>query len=270
MGHAKMLRNLFKGVILNVEDLLFLESFQVAYLPDRVPKQEFAVLLSANPIIHRYLVAACPSVSNFINGILKDNADITNNKTVDENCSDLLWEIADLIIYSKYPEIYDANVEFVWDNDEIIPVKYLKNKVVIDAGAGPGKLAFTVAQFAETVFAVEPIQGFRQFIREKASRENVKNLFVVDGFLDLIPFPDNSIDILMTSNAIGWNLERELKEIERVLKQNGKAIHLLRSTDAEAENSLHDFLVSQEWKYKYTKYKSTNGLKLKYSKTMRL
>ena len=149
MGYAKLLKTLFPSITLNVEDLLFLESFQIKYLPNRVPKQEFAVLLGANPIIHRYLVAMCPSISNFINDILKEKT-IKNNKTIDENCNELLWEIADLIIYNKYPEIYDAKVDFDWDIDEIILPQFLKGKVAFDVGAGPGKLAFLAAQFAKT------------------------------------------------------------------------------------------------------------------------
>jgi len=269
MAYAKMLKTLFQGITLNIEDLLFLESFQIRYLPDRVPKQEFAVLLSANPIIHRYLVAMYPPISNFIDSIIKENIAAKNNKTVDENCNDLLWEIADLLIYNKYPKIYDANVEFFWNIDEIISAKSLNGKIVIDAGAGPGKLAFKAAQFAETVFAVEPAQGFRRFMKEKARSENVKNLFIVDGFLESIPFPDKSADVLMTSQAIGWNLEAELREIERVLKPNGCAIHLFWNSEPDSENMINDYLTSSEWNYSCTEYQVPKGIKLKYHKTMK-
>ena len=85
MGYANLLKTLFQGVTLKVEDLFFLESFQIKYLPDRVPKQEFAVLLDSNPIIHRYLVAMYPPISNFIHGILKEKEPVKNNKKVDEN-----------------------------------------------------------------------------------------------------------------------------------------------------------------------------------------
>ena len=210
-----------------------------------------------------------PPIRNFIHGILKEKEPVKNNEKVDENCNELLWEIADLIVYNKYPEIYDAKVDFNWDIDEIISPQFLRGKVVFDVGAGPGKLAFLAAQFAKTVFAVEPVSGFRQFIREKANRENVKNLFVVDGFLDSIPFPDDSVDVLMTSQAIGWNLKAELEEIERVLRPNGCAIHLFQyaDTDSEAGNKIHDFLTSSEWKYECTKYQGAAGWKIKYSKT---
>jgi len=269
MSYAKMLKELFQGVTLNVEDLLFLESFQIKYLPDRVPKQEFAVLLRANPIIHRYFISMCPSINAFIDEILAEQI-TNNNRTIDENCNELLWEIGDLIVYNKYPEVYDANIKFVWDIDEIISTQLLKGKVAVDVGAGPGKLALEIAKYAATVFAVEPVRGFRQFIKEKASRENVKNLFTADGFLDSIPFPDNSVDVLMTSEAIGWNLVDELREVERIVKPNGYVIHLFKNADADVEagKKFHNLLTSSEYNYECKRFQDTSRSKLKYHKTM--
>ena len=269
MKYSKTLKKQFAGITLNVEDLLLLETFQIKCLPDRVPQKEFSVLLRANPIIHRYLISKYPPISDFINTILKENEPVNNKSIIEECCRELLWEIADLIIYNKYPEVYDAKVELNWELNEIIPTKSLKGKVVIDAGAGTGRLAFMAAQFAETIFAVEPVSSLRQFIKNKASKENVKNIYAIDGFLDSIPLPDNSADVLITSNAIGWNLEDELREIERVLKPNACAIHLLRYPEKKAENPFHSILVSPEWKYVCTKFQDTNGLKLKYYKTIK-
>ena len=169
MKYSKTLKKLFAGITLNIEDLLLLETFQIKYLPDRVPKKEFAVLLRANPIVHRYLISKYPPIEDFINAVLKENKPIRNKNTIEEYCQELLWEIAELIVYNKFPEIYDSNVELNWDINEIIPTKSLKGKVVIDVGAGTGKLAFRLAQFADTVFAVEPVNSFRRFIRDKTS-----------------------------------------------------------------------------------------------------
>ncbi len=268
MQYTNFLKTIFPGIKLNVEDLLCLESFQVKYLPNRVPKQEFAVLLREHPIIHRYFISICPSIKLFINEILEEKG--TNNKTIEENCNDLLWEIADLIVYNKYPEIYDANIDFPWDIGEIISPQLLSGKIAIDAGSGPGKLSFLLSQFAETVFAMEPVRGFRQFIKDKIKDENMNNIFVVDGFLDSMPFPKNSIDYLFTSNAIGWNIISELNEIERILKPDGCAIHLFKDaeTDIDAVNKINDTLTSSEWNYKCERYQSTSGCKLKYHKTI--
>ena len=269
MRYSKTLKKLFAGITLNVDDILLLETFQIKNLPDRVPKKEFSALLRANPVIHRYLILKYPPIGVFISTILKENKPISNKSTIDEYCQELLWEIAELIVYNKHPEIYDVKVEFTWDLSKIISTKSIEGKVVIDAGAGTGRLAFHAAQFAYTVFAVEPVASFRRFMKDKAHKEKVKNLYVTDGFLDSIPLPDNSADVLMTSNAIGWNLEDELREIERVLKPNACAIHLLRNPDAKAENPLHDFLTSPDWNYSYTRYNDKNGLKLKYYKTIK-
>jgi len=268
MGYSKKLKELFIDITLNAEDLFHLETFQIKYLPDRVPKKEFSVLLAANPHIHQYLISKYPPIENFINAILKKNKAEKNKDIIDEYCQELVWEIADLIVYNRYPEIYDKQSKFNWELNEIIPAKSLENKVVIDAGAGTGQLAFILANYAKTVFAIEPVGSFRNFIREKVKKKNVNNLFVVDGFLDSIPLPDNSANILMTSNAIGWNLEDELKEIERVIMSNGFAIHLIRNLDANAENPFHNILVSPEWEYTFTQTKSNDLLKLKYSKTI--
>jgi len=268
MSYSKNLKKRFQGITLVVEDLFLLESFQIKYLIDRVPQMEFAALLRANPTIHNYFVTLYPPIGGFISNLFKEHTIEKSSNTIEENCNDLLWEIADLIIYNKYPEVYDANVEIAWEMNEIIQPKSLEGKVVADVGAGSGRLAFLSAPFAETVFAVEPVRNLRQFVKEKAIKENVHNLFVVDGFLDSIPFPENSVDVLMTSNAIGWNIENELKEIERVLKPNGMAIHLLQSSDSNTDNTLHDFLISPEWKYKCIKHHKRNGFKLKYIKTI--
>ncbi len=266
MSYAKNLKATFEGVALNIEDLFLLESFQISYLPNRIPKPEFAAVLRAYPILHRYFVSMYPTIKTFISEILNDDFPDSNDKAIEENCNDLLWEIADLIIYNKHPEVYDKKVGFYWDINEIISPKSLDGKVVIDAGAGTGKLAFLLSKFADTIFVVEPVRSFREFVKEKAQKENVNNVFVVDGFLDSIPFPDNSIDILMTSNAIGWNLLRELTEIERVLKTNTCAIHLIRTTAPKVENNIHDVLISSAWNYNCTEFQDLSGWRLKYSK----
>ena len=137
-----------------------------------------------------------------------------------------------------------------------------------DVGAGSGMLAFLLSQYAETVYAIEPISSFRTFIRQKAVKINCKNLYTVDGFLESIPLPENTFDILFTSNAIGWNIEEELQEIERVVKPGGQAIHIMRVNENVAENPVHEILISGEWNYKFSKTTAKNGLKLKYFKTI--
>jgi ubiquinone/menaquinone biosynthesis C-methylase UbiE len=268
MGYSKVLRELLPEVTLDAEDLLLLESFQIKYFPDRVPPREFAALLRANPHIQRFLISKYPPVKKFIDSVLKENKEISDNGLIKTYADELVWEIADLIVYNKHPEIYEGKVDFRWEIKDIIAVESLKGKTVADVGAATGVFAFMLAELAETVYAIEPVGSFRNYMREKLDRAKHNNVYVTEGFLDCLPLPDNSIDVLFTSNAIGWNLEGELIEIERVVKSGGQAIHLMRTREKDSENPLHDFLTSAEWKYEYSEISGSGGQKFKYSKTI--
>jgi len=268
MKYSKMLRKLFSGISLDVEDLFLMESFQINYLPERVPHKEFATCIRKYPSVKNFLLSKNPSVGNFISSVLQVNEEIKDEKLIKEYCEELLWEIADLIVYNKFPEIYDEKVRFPWSIDEIIDKQSIAGKVVADVGAGSGMFAFLLAQHAETVYAIEPVSALRTFIRQKAAKIHCTNLYVTDGFLESIPLPDGTLDILFTSNAIGWNIEKELREIERIVKPNGQAIHIMRSIENVAENPAHARLISEEWGYGFSKIKDDYGLKLKYFKTI--
>jgi ubiquinone/menaquinone biosynthesis C-methylase UbiE len=105
-------------------------------------------------------------------------------------------------------------------------------------------------------------------MRQKAARNGITNLFVLDGILESIQLPENSLDMLFTSNAIGWSIERELQEIERIVKQNGMACHMIRMQDKLDERPVHETLVSDTWKYKFSVTPDENFIKAKYEKTM--
>ena len=267
MGYSNKLRALFPDTVLTPEDLLLLEAFQIRYLPDRVPTLEFVTLIRAYPVIHRFLVAKSPSIDLFIDQIMSENDAVEDHRLMEEYCQEALWEIADLIVYNKHPDIYDAQARIHWDIEEIHAITSLEGKVVADVGAGSGRIAFLVAPNAETVFAFEPITSFRSFMKEKAAKEKVENLFVMDGTLDSIPLPNDSLDVLITSNAIGWNLPAELKEIERVVMPGGHAIHLLWS-DEPHDNPFHETLTSARWNYSCLQSRVEKVIKITYSKMM--
>ncbi|MEN8230688.1 MAG: class I SAM-dependent methyltransferase [Bacteroidota bacterium] len=268
MVYSQKLRKLFPGITLHAEDLLLLETFQIRYLPDRVAAKEFATLIREYPVVHRFLVTKYPPISSFITRILEEHKPADDKNLVEEYCQEALWEIADQIIYNKHPELFDALAPVKWNIEEITSVTSLEGKVVADVGAGSGRIAFLVAPFAQSVFAVEPVSSFRSFMREKAVSQRVVNLYVLDGTLDSIPLPDHSLDVLITSNAIGWNLTEELIEIERVIKPGGHAIHLLRSENKQ-DNPFHDILVSSSWNYTCLQGGDEKELRFRYIKKIK-
>lgn len=262
-----MLRELFPEVKLQAEDLLLLEAFQIAYLPDRLARKEFATLLREYPVVQRFLIRKNSSISSFLISLLKENTPVTDSWQIREQCQKALWEIGDLIIYNKYPELFDVKAPAHWDIEEITSICPLEEKIVADVGAGSGRIAFLTAPLAQTIFAVEPLSSFRSFMKEKAMKQQVDNLFVMDGTLDYIPLPNDSLDVLITSNAIGWNLDKELKEIERVVKPGGYAIHLLHS-NLQQEDSLCNTLSPAPWNYLCTRKTEKETRKTRYYKSM--
>lgn len=268
MSYSTMLRESFGDAEISAGDLLLLEKFQVGYLPGRVPQKEFAALILSYPHIKEFLELKDPSIASFLDSILEANKNLIDKVLIAEYCEEALWEIADLIVYNKYPGLYDEKAGFDWTIDEIINKEILKGKIIADVGAGSGKLAFLLAKYAETIFAIEPLSAFRTFMKQTASRNEITNLFVSDGFLESIQMPANSLDMLFTSNAIGWNIEKELREIERVVKPNGQAIHIMRTKEITEENPVHEILTSRKWDYEFSKTDDENGLKAKYVKTI--
>jgi ubiquinone/menaquinone biosynthesis C-methylase UbiE len=265
MAYSQMLRKMFPDISLHAEDLLLLETFQIKYLSDRVAVREFSTLLRTYPVVHRFLVSKYPPVDSFLTSILDETKPISDQTLIEAQCQEALWEIADLIIYNKYPELLDTQTRIKWDVEEISSITSLEGKVVADVGAGSGRIAFLLAPYVQTVFAVEPIASFRSFMKEKAAKLETGNLYVMDGILDSIPLPDHSLDVLITSNAIGWNLSDELKEIERVIKPGGYAIHLLHS-DPEQKNPYHEVLTASPWNYSCLQSASEGRKKIRYSK----
>lgn len=265
MRYAEKLRSLFPGISLHPEDLLLLESFQIKYLPERVPVKEFATLIRTYPVVHRFLLAKDLSIRTFLDKILTENSPVENKDVVQAHCREAVWEVADLIIYNKHPEQFDRQAPIKWTISEISSITPLKGKTVADVGAGSGRIAFLLASRVETVYAVEPVSSLRQLMKRKAREKAVTNLYVMDGTLDAIPLPDNSLDILITSNAIGWNLEDELKEIDRVTKAEGCAILLLQNTEKQSVD-FHQILLSSPWDYGCREFDHSGNWKRIYHK----
>ncbi len=265
MMYADRLRKMFQGIDLSVEDLYLLDRFQIGCLPDRVPQREFAAVLRASPSIERFLMTKYPPIADFIEDLFTRFGPAANQQELDEYSDRLVWEIADQFVYIKRPDMYDERVDLGWNFEEVLSIVPLEHKLVIDAGAGTGRVAFAAAQTAGLVFAVEPVTSLRQFIRKKAAETGVTNLFAIDGFLHAIPLPAGFADVLITSNAIGWQLDDELSEIERVVKAGGYAIHLFsHADDNEQVAPLHSLLTSRH--YVCSRYKGKDGWKGKYWK----
>lgn len=243
MEYAELLKESFPDLNPEVDDLFLLEAHQIADLPERAPARALAAVLHAHPGLVRFFLVRHPPIEDYVAGLLADHRPVRDDLVACEQ--EVVWEIADWIVYQRAPESYDAGAEVDWDLAAVTELVALDGKVVIDAGAGTGRVACAVAPIAREVFAIEPVANLRRYMRDKATRLGFENLFVIDGFLNAIPLPAGSADVLLTCQAIGWALAEEMAEIERVVKRRGIAMHLFGTPGAdEPENPLFQRLVA--------------------------
>jgi SAM-dependent methyltransferase len=275
MDRLETRKSAFPGLTLDVEDLFLLEGFQIGdlrhYVPRYLQEEDLAAVLWAYPPIQRFLVKKHPPIADFVERIVARYEPVTDPEELAEHADRAVWGISDLLAYDKAPEVHAALASHNWDFHEVVTsVTALDGKVVLDVGAGTGRVALEAAQTAAQVFAVEPVTRLREFIRERVSKAGLKNVYVVDGFLHQIPLPDGYGDVLLTSQAIGWHLLDELPECERVVKGGGFIIHRLGADVGEGvttgDEDLHAVLTSPAWGYEAVRYKETGRWKVKYWK----
>lgn len=266
MTSTDFFKNFFKGATLEIEDLFLLESFQIEYLPGWVPEKEFAAVLIEYPTIKRFILKKSPNINGFIEKILKQYGAVSGSEKLQEFEDTLVWSIADLLVYNKCPEVYDSLEFHNWDFSEITQITPLEGKVVVEGGSGTGRVTLRLAEYAKVVFAIEPVSCLRQFIREKVKVENMPNIFVMDGFLHSVPLPGNFADVFITSHALGWYIDRELPEFERVVKPGGTIIHCPGTAKRTGNTETHTTLLSSKWNYQVADYQEPDGTKRKYWK----
>lgn len=243
VSYGELLQEMFPDLDPVVDDLFLLEAHQIAHLPERAPARELAAVVHAHPGLNRFLVTRHPPLAGFLARLLTEHDPVQGGDLATASKL-LVWELADWIAYQREPGMYDTESRVNWDVAAVTEVVALEGKVVIDAGAGTGRVAFSVAPAAQHVFAVEPVGTLRRFMRDKAAEMGIGNVFVLDGFLHAIPLPTGSADVLLTCQAVGWALPDELAEIERVVKPTGIAMHLFGAVTAQSENPLHEPLVA--------------------------
>ena len=92
---------------------------------------------------------------------------------------------------------------------------------MLDVGAGSGRLAFAAAEKAAEVYASEPVETLREFMRERIAREGIRNIRVLNALVTSLPFPDSTFDVVLAGHVVGDDFDGELAELERVCKPGG-------------------------------------------------
>lgn len=128
---------------------------------------------------------------------------------------------------AKSPETWDALPWSYWDPSVIYDRVEVKDKVVLDIGAGTGQVTIRCAPFAKLIYVLEPVGRLRQYIEQKMNAAGFFNVTTLEGILEAVPLADASVDIaILSSGSFGWNPRKELDELERVTKSGGTILML--------------------------------------------
>ncbi|MGN6475088.1 MAG: class I SAM-dependent methyltransferase [Mycobacteriales bacterium] len=103
--------------------------------------------------------------------------------------------------------------------------------VAVDVAAGTGLFTRELAQYAESVIAVEPDPQMRAVLGARSPAIDVR-----DGTGEAIPLPDAAADAVYVASAWHWLDEnRAIPEIARVLRDGGRLGVLWSSRDRELD-----------------------------------
>lgn len=98
------------------------------------------------------------------------------------------------------------------------------NDRVVDLATGPGTLALRFARRARWVCGLDLTPAMLARARETAAAESLTNLSLAIGDAQSLPFPDNSLDIAVTSYSLHHmaDPERVVAEMARVVRKGGR------------------------------------------------
>lgn len=129
------------------------------------------------------------------------------------------------ILYRDYPEVYDRFASFPYSPRpvDVLNSRFnLKDKVIVDNGAGSGRSAIAMSTYAKEIIGVEPEAAMRLLATERVASLGIRNVRFVEGNGQVIPLPDGSADIF-TSFTAGV---QSIQEAKRVLRHPGLIVSL--------------------------------------------
>jgi len=133
--------------------------------------------------------------------------------------------------YSKLASEYDdpRNLDSCWGRVAGLSLRSVeltgRHKAVADVGCGSGRELVRLAKRSSgdvAFFGIEPAAGLREIAAARAA--GLRNVRILDGRFEALPFGDASIDYLYSVLAFHWttDLKASVRELARVLGPTGE------------------------------------------------
>lgn len=134
----------------------------------------------------------------------------------------LFWELT----YWKTPEEYDRLTAGEQVHLGALDIVQVDGAVVLDAGAGAGRLTLPLARRARLVYAMDPAPPLLALLERKLAHAHLRNVELLRGVFGSVPLPDDSVDAAIACSAFGTREARGgecgLAELRRVTRPGGR------------------------------------------------
>lgn len=138
----------------------------------------------------------------------------------------LFWELT----YWKTPDEYDRLTAGEQVHLGALDVARVDGAVVLDAGAGAGRVTLPLARRARLVYAMDAAPPLLRLLEAKCAAANLRNVELMRGVFRRIPLPDDSVDAVIACSAFGTQEshggKRGLDELQRVTRPGGRIVIL--------------------------------------------
>lgn len=157
----------------------------------------------------------------------------------------LFWELT----YWKTPDLYEELIV----GEQLHPAIFqqiepeIKDKIVLDAGAGSGRATFECVKYgASKIYAIDPSPGLLRILCQKIDcRSTSCHILPLRGHFNSLPLPDKSVDTALSCSAFTSNPaqggEPGLDEFRRVIKPGGKLFIIWPRTEDHKWFNEHNF-----------------------------
>lgn len=184
-------------------------------------KTDMGKALYFYPYVVSFCKAKAPECTDFLDEVLSMVPEGITREDARKAETSILDYHDSFVVYA-YPKVMDK-VNYIrnWSPERLYELVDLENKLVLDVGAGTGRLSFAAVPKAKRVYASEPCDMLREYMRDKIKENNITNMKVLDGIVTNLPFEDDTFDVVMSGHVVGDFYDEEIAEMARVTKNGG-------------------------------------------------